>query len=325
MAAVLEAGGYDIIGDVHGCARALATLLLKLGYQRVNGIYRHPSRIAIFVGDIIDRGPRIREALHLVRDMVDTGAAQLVMGNHEYNAIGFCTRSRPGAPHPYLREHNARHMRQIKETLEQFRDHGREWNDFLLWFRSLPLFVEGQGFRVVHACWDAQLIDKFRAVFPDGCVDEDFLHASTVRDSFAGLVMDRLLRGTDLPLPDGRTMVGKDGLVRAFFRTKFWADKRDTYGDVVFQPDGLPDDLVDRRLSEEEKRRLLSYDDSQLPVFVGHYWLSGTPQAIRPNIACLDYSSVKYGKLVAYRYDREPRICADKFVWIDVFKGMPVP
>jgi hypothetical protein len=325
MSEVKEAGGYDIIGDVHGCARALATLLLKMGYQKVNGVYRHPQRMAIFVGDIIDRGPRVREALHLVKDMVDAGAAQIVMGNHEYNAIGFCTQSRPGSPHAYLREHNARHCRQIQETLEQFANYGPEWSEFLAWFRTLPLYLGGQGFRVVHACWDTALIESFSQEFPDGRISDDFLHASTVRDSFPGLVMDRLLRGTDLPLPDGRSMVGKDGLVRSFFRTKFWADKRGTYGDVVFQPDGLPDDLVNRPLSAEEKAKLLSYEAHLPPVFVGHYWLSGTPRPIRPNIACLDYSSVKYGKMVAYRFDREPVIKADKFVWIEVFKGMPVP
>ncbi len=44
------------------------------------------------------------------------------------------------------------------------------------------------------------------------------------------------------------------------------------------------------------------------PLFVGHYWRSGTPAPICPNIACLDYSAVMYGKLVAYRLDQETRL-----------------
>lgn len=325
MSQVKEAGGYDIIGDVHGCARALGTLLQNMGYRKHNGIYRHPSRIAIFVGDIVDRGPRVREALHLVRGMVESGYAQMTMGNHEYNALGYCTRARPGSPRTFLREHNARHTRQISETLEQFEKYGREWNDFLEWFRTIPLFLEGQGFRVVHACWDQTLIDQFRERHPDGLISDDLLHSSVVRESFAGHLLDRLLRGTDLPLPDGRSIHGRDGLVRSFFRTKFWEINPQTYGDVVFQPDGLPDDLMSRPLTSEEQSRLLTYEAHQPPVFVGHYWRSGLPRAIRPNVACLDYSAVKYGKLVAYRYDGEKQLSDDKFVWIDVFKGMPEP
>lgn len=56
---------YDIIGDIHGHADELIRLLDKLGYKKSNGYYRHPvtERKAIFVGDFIDRGPKIRETL----------------------------------------------------------------------------------------------------------------------------------------------------------------------------------------------------------------------------------------------------------------------
>ncbi len=310
--------GYDLIGDVHGCALTLRALLEQMEYRRVNGVYQHPTRQVIFVGDIIDRGPRIREALHIVRDMVERGSAQIVMGNHEYNALGYCTRARPGSAHQFLREHNPRHNRLIKETLEAFEDHPQEWNEFLEWFYSIPLFLDFGHFRVVHACWDAALIETFRAHHPDGCIDEDFLHASTVGGSFAGRVMDRLLRGTDLPLPDGQTITGRDGLTRRFFRTKFWADNPQTYGDVVFQPDRLPQDLILRPLTAQEQGKLLSYGPDEPPVFFGHYWMSGTPRLLKHNVACLDYSAVKYGKLVAYRFDGEAQLSQDKFVWQEV-------
>ena len=53
-------------------------------------------------------------------------------------------------------------------------------------------------------------------------------------------------------------------------------------------------------------------------MFVGHYWMEGDPEPITPNIACLDYSAVKYGKLVAYRMDDERELDRNKFVWVDV-------
>ena len=50
--------------------------------------WSHPKRVAIFVGDLIDRGPEQLGTLKLVRDMVEMGNARVVMGNHEFNAIG---------------------------------------------------------------------------------------------------------------------------------------------------------------------------------------------------------------------------------------------
>jgi hypothetical protein len=312
------ARSYDLIGDVHGCAHTLEHLLDTLGYRKQAGVWRHPLRQALFLGDIIDRGPRIREALHIVHDMVDADQARCIMGNHEFNALGWTTPALPGSGKAYVREHVPRHERLIQETLDQFAHHPGDWHDFLGWFYELPLFIDAERFRLVHACWDASLIDPFRAQHPDGCIDEHFLQAAAVKNSFANQVFDRLLRGTDMRLPDGMTLTGGDGLTRAFFRTKFWEDDPQTYGDVVFQPDALPEDVASAPLSVEQKSALLRYGSEEPLLFVGHYWRSGRPTAIRPNLACLDYSAVLYGKLVAYRLDHETCIDPHKFVWVDV-------
>lgn len=310
--------GYDIIGDIHGCALTLERLLEQMGYAQRQGVYEHPSRTAVFVGDIIDRGPRIREALHLVRDMVDRGSALIVMGNHEYNALGYCTLARPGSGRRHVREHNERHTRLIQATLEQFDHYDDEWHEFLEWFYELPLFLELDHFRVVHACWDEKLIRQFERQHPSRCIDEDFLHASMAPGSFAGRVMDRLLRGTAMKLPDNMTMTGRDGFQRQFFRTRFWGGDARTYGDIVFQPDPLPESVVNRALSSAERDQLITYGPNERPLFIGHYWLQGVPGPLAPNVACLDYSAVKYGKLVAYRMDDEVRLDPGKFVWVDV-------
>jgi hypothetical protein len=315
---IVNSRGYDIIGDIHGCASTLSRLLEQMGYRKVNGVYQHSRRQAIFIGDIIDRGPRIREALHMVRGMVERGSARIVMGNHEYNALGYCTRARDGSGRTYLREHNPRHDRLIRETLDQFEAYPDEWAEFLQWFYTIPLFIDDEDFRAVHACWDSQLIDEFRRVHGGDCINEDFLHASADIESFAGQVMDTLLRGTDLRLPNGLTITGRDGYVRKFFRTKFWAENPRTYADVVFQPDPLPAEVAARPLADEERKQLISYPLDAPPVFVGHYWMEGTPAPLRENVACIDFSAVKYGKLVAYRMDGESVLSRDKFVWVDV-------
>ena len=130
--------------------------------------------------------------------------------------------------------------------------------------------------------------------------------------------MDRLTRGTDLALPDGRSMQSKDGYKRRMFRTKFWAKDPQILGDVAFQPDPLPEDIANASLSGEDKDGLIYYGPKEKPVFVGHYWLQGKPKPLRDNVACLDYSAVKYGRLVAYRFDGESVLDKSKFTWVDV-------
>lgn len=312
------ARGYDLIGDIHGCALTLERLLDTLGYRRQGGVWRHPQRMAIFLGDLVDRGPRIREALHLVHDMVQAGEALCIMGNHEFYALGWSTLAAPGSGQHYVREHTPRHARLIKETLEQFAAYPAEWSEFLAWFYELPLFIDAGHFRVVHACWDADLIEPLRAQFPDACIDEHFLQASAVPGSFANTALDRLLRGTDMRLPHGLTLTSGEGFTRAHFRTKFWEEDPQTYGDIVFQPDALPALAAQTPLSELQKNELLRYGADQPLLFVGHYWRSGKPAPIRPNLVCLDYSAVLNGKLVAYRLDQETRLDPHKFVSVDV-------
>ena len=85
-----EKGPFDVIGDVHGCCDELEILLAELGYAPCKSAeaskhsYAHPAgRKAVFVGDLVDRGPRSLDALQLVQSMIDSGAALCVRGNHE--------------------------------------------------------------------------------------------------------------------------------------------------------------------------------------------------------------------------------------------------
>ncbi|MCM4081703.1 polynucleotide kinase-phosphatase [Paractinoplanes hotanensis] len=83
-------GPFDIIGDVHGCRAELETLLERLGYTLVRDESARPidavppeGRTAIFVGDLVDRGPDSPGVLRLVMGMVAAGHALCVPGNHE--------------------------------------------------------------------------------------------------------------------------------------------------------------------------------------------------------------------------------------------------
>ncbi|MER5468369.1 polynucleotide kinase-phosphatase [Streptomyces sp. NPDC002685] len=115
-------GPFDIVGDIHGCASELETLLGKLGY--VDGV--HPEgRTAVFVGDLVDRGPDSPGVLRRVMSMVGSGNALCVPGNHE-NKLG-----------RYLKGRNVQHSHGLAETIEQL---DRESDEFRSTVRE---FVDG--------------------------------------------------------------------------------------------------------------------------------------------------------------------------------------
>ncbi|HZS09384.1 MAG TPA: polynucleotide kinase-phosphatase [Blastocatellia bacterium] len=79
-----EQGPFDIIGDVHGCCDELELLLGKLGYERADAVWQHPQgRKAVFVGDLVDRGPRVLDTIRLVKAMAENSNAVCVPGNHD--------------------------------------------------------------------------------------------------------------------------------------------------------------------------------------------------------------------------------------------------
>ena len=88
-----EQGPFDVIGDIHGCFDELVELLGELGYEiliQPDGepvVQPPPGRKAIFVGDFVDRGPKVAEVLHLVMGMQKTGAALCVPGNHDVKLV----------------------------------------------------------------------------------------------------------------------------------------------------------------------------------------------------------------------------------------------
>lgn len=319
----MQKQGIDLIGDIHGCGESLKLLLNRMGYREIDGAYRHPSRRVIFLGDVIDRGPRIVETYEIVRAMIEKSGAEIVMGNHEYNYFCYKTPKGDGSG-DFLRNHTPRHQRIVQETLDQFAHRQSDEQELLDWIESIPLFIEHDELRVVHACWHSTLINRLKErVASAPVVDKQFLLNSVIPNSFEFLVMDRLTRGTHLRLPNNEVMISKDGFKRHFFRTRFWAQEPKRMGDVVFQPDPLPEHIARTELTPADYVDLQFYSRDERPLFIGHYWCDGEPKPVADNIACLDYSAVKYGKLVAYRFDGEKTLDRSKFIWVDVDAEFP--
>ncbi len=141
-----EKGPFDIIGDIHGCFDELHLLLVQLGYSiSKKGSYQisHPdNRKLVFVGDLVDRGPRSPDVLKLVMDTVTSRVGFCVVGNHDDKLK------------KQLMGRNVVIAHGLKETLEQMEKESDEFKDDVIHFiESLPchiIFDEGR-LAVAHA------------------------------------------------------------------------------------------------------------------------------------------------------------------------------
>lgn len=299
---------FDLIGDLHGNAGLLRDLLTQMGYRELDGVWRHPSRTAIFVGDLIDRGRSIRETLAIVRGMVTAGAALAVLGNHEFDALRYHF---DPVRHSHLRT-------QLAATHAQFADHNEEWQSWLEWFRTLPFALDLGVIRVVHACWNNDAAQSLR-VLPSP-LDDNSLRLLDDPNSKEGRAVELLLNGVRLVLPDDLFVMTYRGVPMNWMRAKWWISTAGQFYDDLAFPEL---DVVPRKSvilpkidSATPAGVFDGYPASAAPVFFGHYSLprDATPHPLASNAACLDYSVWKGGPLVAYRWDGERELSADKFI-----------
>lgn len=297
---------YDIIGDIHGYADELTGLLELIGYEFTAGVYRHAGgsrdRKAVFLGDFIDRGPCQREVLSIVRPMVEQGHALAVMGNHELNALGWDAELRP---------HSEKNRAQHAAFLDAYADDAAGRRDVLGWFRRLPLCLDLEALRVVHACWDDEVLARVRpSLADDGTLPEPFLTEALTSGTRLFEDVEILLKGKEVPLPEGHSYPDREGVTRHRVRVKWWQGAttyRDAYLGHPSAVAHIPEEPIDGDYE-------LDYPTTAPPVFVGHYWLDGDPEPLTDNVACLDYSVAREGgKLVAYCWDGEARLTADNF------------
>ncbi len=300
--------GYDLIGDIHGHGNELIKLLEHLGYQQTDTGYQHPQRKVIFLGDFIDRGEDLRQhqlLLEIVMAMVENGHALAVMGNHEFNALAFHTQH-GGKP---LRPHISKNIDQHRAFLNEF-DHQPELKQRILeFFFNLPLWLELDGLHAVHACWENQYIEWLTANTDQQRLTPELLIEASTKGTTAYDAIETLLKGVEVELPDGIQFLDKDGHPRTAVRVQWWNDQANKLGQVAL-PFGVDiGAAADLEIPDDIPR----YHPDQPPCFVGHYWLRGDPAPLADNVACLDYSIAKNGKLVAYRWNGEQQLTADHF------------
>ena len=172
----LAPGSLDIIGDVHGEIDGLNALIEHLGYDPDG---RHPERRRlVFVGDLTDRGPDSPAVLNRVISLVESGSAQCVVGNHELNLLRDVEKHgndwwvNPGAPSEFPAASIGRDQKQAAQRF----------------LAGLPLALEREDLRVVHACWNEGALAELRSREADGISVLDLYreYASRLRERWSG-------------------------------------------------------------------------------------------------------------------------------------------
>lgn len=301
---------YDFIGDIHGHSDALEALLKKLGYRKTAGIYKHPERKVVFVGDFVDRGPNSREALLIARAMCENDQALAVMGNHEYNAICLFEQHDNGE---YYRPRTFKNIRQQAHCLLNFRSDPELYKDCRDWMMQLPLFLElPNGIRVAHAYWDNDLVGYMQDKYGGGKMDAAFLAASRKDGTQERDIIGACLVGQELELPAGVTFKDSDGRARSDMRVKWWTDPQGK----TFKEIGLSGNFPDIPVPAAIVDTISTYAENDPLFFFGHYWLKGTPHVQKSNVCCLDFSIAKGGVLTAYRWNGESELANENLVWV---------
>jgi hypothetical protein len=317
--------GYDIIGDIHGCASALEALLAELGYRLDDSTdaHAHPNNQAIFVGDLVDRGDEQLRVLEIVKRMVDSGSAQVVMGNHEFNAICYATEYPAGNGH-YLRKHTDKNYKQHRAFLEQLSD--EQCSHYLEWFKTMPLWLDLGAIRVVHACWHEASMKYVESQLGSNQFNslDQLVRASDKNDPLYEAV-EILLKGPEISLVEHNQPAyqDKDGHLRSQARIRWWIGSATTLREIAeIAPSFTTEDgnayppLPNIELAENERSYVYT---GTVPVFFGHYWRNGSPRRIRDwteHCACLDFSAVKGGKLTAYRWRGETTLDEGHFLQV---------
>ncbi len=289
----------DIIPDIHGQAEKLRLALKNLGWRR-NGttwVHPEPDRQILFLGDFIDRGPENDAVIRIVRELMDAGRAQAIMGNHELNAIHFHTADpETGAP---LRSHDTDNIFQHGSFLKEFPIGASQTKDVLDWMTTLPLFIETDEFRAVHAAWIQSAIDDLKRQTGAGVFSQDQLIRAGRKGDVLYSLAEAVAKGPEALLPNSLSFVDKGEKVRHHVRVKWWNGDAQSWRQIAMSvpdinviPDAeLPDNLLKA-----------TYPVGGKPVFFGHYWMSGEPELQSVNALCLDYSAGTVGPLVTYRH-----------------------
>ena len=296
----IQGDRFDIVGDIHGEIDALNSLLHVMGYN-LKG--EHPEqRKLIFVGDLCDRGQNSVAVIQQVKILMERGHAYCVLGNHELNLLNQSYREGNGwyFGSPHMDDHKSFYS--VPATPED-----QQW--ILQFLQTLPIALESDQIRVVHACWDIHSIQQLKSLDkPHLCeAYEHFVQQTQQHINDAGITEQACQEAEQFR--EALTDPNSDIPWLKYLAQKEWIEQM--YNPIKVLTSGA-EYMTDKPLYAggkwRMKDRLPWWEDyhEDIPVIIGHYWRkfdlaevkTGLFQQIDPlqwfghkqNVFCVDYS-----------------------------------
>ena len=163
------------------------------------------------------------------------------------------------------------------------------------WFQRLPLFLDFEDFRIIHACWNQDAIDFVRTKYNNFLTD-DFLQQSVIKNTQEYDAIEILLKGPEASLRDGLSFQDSDNNRRDKFRVKWWKNELRTLEDAAILPQGALTEYLEEDLSLHcGEQKISPYPADAPPVFFGHYAALPIEESFTKNTACMDYNVINEG------------------------------
>jgi hypothetical protein len=168
------------------------------------------------------------------------------MGNHEFNAIAWGHPKREGG---FLRSHSAKNANQHAKLLDQLGENSPDHKDAIKWFRTLPVWLDLPGLRVVHACWHEASREALMPFLDQGDrFTKEGILESYRNGSAAHSAVEILLKGPEEHLPAGLYFSDKDGHRREEVRLRWWDQDATTFRKAALGMEGRENELPDTQL-----------------------------------------------------------------------------
>jgi hypothetical protein len=224
------------------------------------------------------------------------------MANHEFNYICFYTEGKNGP----LRPHTPNNLDQNEATRNAFT---KEENlEVIEWFKTLPMWIEEDNFRCIHACWEKEAIKTLDRYQSGPLIEMNVLKEHFYKGNEYYNAIETALKGIEIKLPNDVRFLDKGGVLRSKARLTWWDLEQIT-----------PETSVKEHITQEMIQAVYTKDYEKL-TFFGHYWQHGPPRITNPKAQCLDFSiaaekmKAENRYLSAYQFNGEDEIDANNFV-----------
>jgi hypothetical protein len=220
----------------------------------------------------------------------------------------------PDNPGEFLRPHKKPGNRAQHEAFLTAVEGTPQHAEVIDWFKTLPLWLDLSGLRIVHACWHQASMDVLIPLLGPNrtLTDEVILHGSR-RGNPVFEALEVVCKGPEVTLPGRMSFEDKEGKVRDAVRIAWWREDCSTFKMAAQGPPSLTDAIPDTPLGLEWQ----AFRYRGPPVVFGHYWFTGAPTVLSPSMACVDYSAAREGlPLVAYRWSGEAELRSANFDWV---------